>query len=63
MTVTGLNKEDSVTAIPATIKETLAAAERRSADLEKQIDRDPGQFRVLITGATGVYFGLTSVPT
>ena len=33
--------------LPGTIRETLAASERRSAELEKQIGAGPGRFRVL----------------
>jgi tryptophanyl-tRNA synthetase len=49
--------------LPGTIRETLAASERRSAELEKQIGRDPRAFRVLTgdrpTGPLhlGHYFG------
>ena len=52
-----------MTPVPGTIPETLAASERRSADLEKQIATDPGLFRVLTgdrpTGPLhlGHYFG------
>ena len=50
-------------ALPQAIRETLAASERRSADLEKQIRREPRRFRVLTgdrpTGPLhlGHYFG------
>ena len=49
--------------LPGTSRETLAAAERRSAELEKQIGQDPSRFRVLTgdrpTGPLhlGHYFG------
>jgi len=50
-------------ALPQAIRETLAASERRSADLEKQIGREPRRFRMLTgdrpTGPLhlGHYFG------
>jgi len=50
-------------ALPQAIRETLAASERRSADLEKQIGLEPHRFRVLTgdrpTGPLhlGHYFG------
>src|SRR6516164_1873307 len=49
--------------LPGTSRETLAAAEQRSAELEKQIGQDPSRFRVLTgdrpTGPLhlGHYFG------